>query len=127
MCFVAAFADASETIDGTAVILRRQGEETVVNSLNGGPMISRRIEQAMGGLSMDKTLRFSFMASATVLLLGMSGGAQAQQVPQAPNMSFFVTSTPIGRFWCSPLKYPSCRGQTRWFSGMPCRSWAYSP
>ena len=46
---------------------------------------------------MDKALRFSFMASATVLLFGVSGGAQAQQVPQAPNMSFFVTSAPIGK------------------------------
>src|SRR5260370_3647047 len=45
---------------------------------------------------MDRSLRFSFMASATVLLLGV-GGAQAQQVAQAPNMSFFVTSAPVGR------------------------------
>jgi hypothetical protein len=45
---------------------------------------------------MQKALRFSFMASATALLFGASG-AQAQQVPQAPNMSFFVTSTPIGK------------------------------
>lgn len=45
---------------------------------------------------MNKVLRFSFMASATALLFGASG-AQAQQVPQAPNMSFFVTSTPIGK------------------------------
>jgi hypothetical protein len=44
---------------------------------------------------MQKALRFSFMASATVLLFG--GVAQAQQVPQAPNMSFFVTSAPIGK------------------------------
>jgi len=43
---------------------------------------------------MQKALRFSFMASATVLLLGVAGGAQAQQ---APNMTFFVTSTPIGK------------------------------
>ncbi len=46
---------------------------------------------------MHKTLRFSFLASATVLLFCASGGAQAQQVPQAPNMSFFVTSAPIGK------------------------------
>jgi hypothetical protein len=44
---------------------------------------------------MHKTLRFSLMASATVLLF--SGGAQAQQGPQAPNMTFFVTSAPIGK------------------------------
>jgi len=46
---------------------------------------------------MHKTLRFSFLASATVLLSCASGGAQAQQAPQAPNMSFFVTSAPIGK------------------------------
>jgi hypothetical protein len=45
---------------------------------------------------MQKALRFSFMASATALLFGASG-AQAQQVPQAPTMSFFVTSAPIGK------------------------------
>jgi hypothetical protein len=44
---------------------------------------------------MKKTLRFSFLASATVLLF--SGGAQAQQVPQAPNTSFFITSTSLGK------------------------------
>jgi hypothetical protein len=46
---------------------------------------------------MQKALRFSFMASATVLLFGVSGGAQAQPAPQAPNMTFFVTSAPIGK------------------------------
>src|SRR5438128_8544384 len=44
---------------------------------------------------MHRTLRLSLMASATVLLFG--GGAQAQQGPQAPNMTFFVTSTSIGK------------------------------
>ena len=44
---------------------------------------------------MQKTLRFSLMASATVLMFGAS--AQAQQGPQAPNMTFFVTSAPIGK------------------------------
>src|SRR5712671_3928888 len=46
---------------------------------------------------MKKTLRFSFLASATVLLFCASNNAQAQQVPQAPNMSFFVTSAPLGK------------------------------
>ena len=45
---------------------------------------------------MQKALRFSFMASATVLLLGVAGSAQAQ-APQTSNMSFFVTSTPLGK------------------------------
>jgi len=41
---------------------------------------------------MNTTLRFSFLAPATVLLFCVSSDAQAQQVPQALNMSFFVTS-----------------------------------
>jgi hypothetical protein len=46
---------------------------------------------------MHKTMRYSLLASATVLLFGVSGGAQAQGVPQAPNMSFFVTSVGSGK------------------------------
>jgi hypothetical protein len=46
---------------------------------------------------MHKTMRYSLLASATVVLLGVTGGAQAQQVPQAPNMSFFVTSIGKGK------------------------------
>jgi hypothetical protein len=45
---------------------------------------------------MQKTTRYALLASA-VLLLGVSGGAQAQQVPQAPNMTFFVTSAGSGK------------------------------
>jgi hypothetical protein len=43
---------------------------------------------------MKKSLYLSFLAASA---LCMSGAAQAQQVPQAPNMSFFVTSAPIGK------------------------------
>jgi hypothetical protein len=43
---------------------------------------------------MNKTLQFSFVASAAVLLLGI-GGAQAQQ--QAPNTTFFVTGSTMGK------------------------------
>src|SRR5262249_61653354 len=46
---------------------------------------------------MNNPLRFLFLASATVLLFGLSGNVQAQQVPQAPNMGFFVTSTSLGK------------------------------
>jgi hypothetical protein len=46
---------------------------------------------------MHKTTRYALLGAATALLFGASGGAQAQQAPQAPNMSFFVTSTPIGK------------------------------
>src|SRR5712672_461107 len=45
---------------------------------------------------MHKTMRYSLLASA-VLLLGVSSGAQAQQVPQSPNMTFFVTSAGPGK------------------------------
>jgi hypothetical protein len=43
---------------------------------------------------MNKTMRFGLLASATVLLFGLGSAAQAQQ---APNMTFFVTSTPVGK------------------------------
>ena len=43
---------------------------------------------------MNKTMRFALLASATVLLFGLGSAAQAQQ---APNMTFFVTSTPVGK------------------------------
>jgi hypothetical protein len=46
---------------------------------------------------MHKTMRYSLLASATVLLFGMGGGAQAQQAPQAPNMTFFITSAGSGK------------------------------
>jgi hypothetical protein len=46
---------------------------------------------------MKKTQRFSLLASAAALLFCASHNAQAQQVPQAPNMSFFVTSAPLGK------------------------------
>jgi hypothetical protein len=45
---------------------------------------------------MHKTMRYSLLASA-VVLLGVAGSAQAQQVPQAPNMTFFVTSVGSGK------------------------------
>jgi hypothetical protein len=44
---------------------------------------------------MNMRLQFSFVASTAVLLLGVSG-AQAQ-APQAPNMSFFVTGSTMGK------------------------------
>ncbi len=46
---------------------------------------------------MQMALRFSLLASATALLIVASSGAQAQAPQQAPNMSFFVTSAPIGK------------------------------
>ncbi|MBV8746717.1 MAG: lectin [Xanthobacteraceae bacterium] len=44
---------------------------------------------------MHMALRISFLASAMAFVTGSS--ALAQQPPQAPNMSFFVTSAPIGK------------------------------
>jgi hypothetical protein len=43
---------------------------------------------------MNKTMRFALLASAAGLLVGLSAGAQAQQ---APNTTFFVTGTPVGK------------------------------
>jgi hypothetical protein len=45
---------------------------------------------------MERAFRISMLASAAALLLGASA-AQAQPAPQAPNMTFFVTSSPIGK------------------------------
>src|ERR1700731_130945 len=45
---------------------------------------------------MHKKMHFSMLVSETVLLFGVAGGAQAQ-AQQAPNMTFFVTSAPIGK------------------------------
>jgi hypothetical protein len=44
----------------------------------------------------DKTLRFSLLATAVIAFFGASS-AHAQQAPQAPNISFFLTSMPIGK------------------------------
>src|SRR5215475_8257741 len=44
---------------------------------------------------MNQAVRYSSLASA--LLLCVSSHAHAQQVPQAPNMSFFITSTSLGK------------------------------
>src|SRR6266436_1235315 len=54
-------------------------------------------ELSIGGPTMHKTMHFSLLATATMLLIGLGGGAQAQQVPQSPNVSFFVTSAPLGK------------------------------
>jgi len=45
---------------------------------------------------MHKVIGSSVLAFAAILPFGLSG-AQAQQVPQAPNMSFFVTSATLGK------------------------------
>jgi hypothetical protein len=46
---------------------------------------------------MHPTMRISLLATAAALLLGATGAQAQQQIPQAPNMSFFVTSAPIGK------------------------------
>src|SRR5262249_8805745 len=46
---------------------------------------------------MHKITGSSMLALAALLPLGLSGPVQAQQVPQAPNMSFFVTSNTLGK------------------------------
>ena len=46
---------------------------------------------------MHKIIGSSMLALTALLPFGLSGTAQAQQVPQAPNMSFFVTSASLGK------------------------------
>src|SRR5579859_8015698 len=64
---------------------------------SGGCPARTSLKKPTGEDQMHKTMRYSLLASATVLLFGVSGGAQAQQVPQSPNMSFFVTSVGSGK------------------------------
>jgi hypothetical protein len=46
---------------------------------------------------MHHVMRSSLLASAGVMVFALCGGALAQQAQQVPNMSFFVTSAPIGK------------------------------
>src|SRR5215813_12513356 len=46
---------------------------------------------------MRTVTRLSILASGVVLSLGLSAGGFAQQAPQSPDMSFFVTSAGSGK------------------------------
>ena len=46
---------------------------------------------------MNKTIHLSALAVASTLFLSANHLVNAQQIPQAPNMTFFVTSTPLGK------------------------------
>jgi hypothetical protein len=46
---------------------------------------------------MNKTIHLSALAVASTLFLSANHVANAQQIPQAPNMTFFVTSAPLGK------------------------------
>ena len=46
---------------------------------------------------MHKTVRLSVLASAVLVITGLSVNVQAQQAPQSPNMTFFVTSAGSGK------------------------------
>jgi hypothetical protein len=46
---------------------------------------------------MKSMMRLSVLASAALLTVGATSSALAQGAPQAPNMTFFVTSAPIGK------------------------------
>ena len=46
---------------------------------------------------MRTSMRLSLFGSATLVCLGMSAGAYAQQAPQSPDMTFFVTSAGSGK------------------------------
>jgi hypothetical protein len=50
-----------------------------------------------GRTEMSTITRLSMLGSAALLSVGLSAGAQAQQAPQSPNMSFFVTSAGPGK------------------------------
>ncbi len=46
---------------------------------------------------MNTTTRLSVVMSAALMSLGVAGSAPAQQAPQSPNITFFVTSVGSGR------------------------------
>jgi hypothetical protein len=46
---------------------------------------------------MKTRMRLTLLGSATLVCLGMSAGAYAQQAPQSPDMTFFVTSAGSGK------------------------------
>jgi hypothetical protein len=46
---------------------------------------------------MKSSARTSILGSAALMALGWSAGAVAQQAPQSPNMTFFVTSAGLGK------------------------------
>jgi hypothetical protein len=46
---------------------------------------------------MKTSKRLTLLGSATLICLGMSAGAYAQQAPQSPDMTFFVTSAGPGK------------------------------
>jgi hypothetical protein len=46
---------------------------------------------------MSKTIKLTAFALTSTVFLSANHVVDAQQAPQAPNMSFFVTSTPIGQ------------------------------
>src|ERR1700750_1089437 len=61
-----------------------------------GPTRLGKNSKIHGRKSMHKTKRYPLLASP-VFLVGGARSAQAQQVPQAPNMTFFVTSVGSGK------------------------------
>jgi hypothetical protein len=54
-------------------------------------------ERFKGRLDMNKTIHLSALAVTSTLFLSANHVVNAQQIPQAPDMTFFVTSTPIGK------------------------------
>src|SRR5215510_11170070 len=55
------------------------------------------IEPKQRERNMRTVTRLSILASGVVLSLGLSAGAFAQQAPQSPDMTFFVTSVGSGK------------------------------
>jgi hypothetical protein len=62
------------------------------------PLDAGGIHCAVPGSDRAKTItRLSILASGIVVSLGVSAGAFAQQAPQSPDMTFFVTSAGSGK------------------------------
>src|SRR5215468_2945870 len=55
------------------------------------------IEPKQREWNMRTVTRLSILASGAVLSLGLAAGAHAQQGPQSPDMTFFVTSAGSGK------------------------------
>jgi hypothetical protein len=53
--------------------------------------------EKIGRIDMKTSTRLSILGSAALVAFGWSAGAIAQQAPQSPNMTFFVTSAGSGK------------------------------
>jgi hypothetical protein len=61
------------------------------------PIIEIAQTGSNGRTTMSRTKTFAIIASVAVVTLGMATGRAQQPPPQAPNMTFFVTSAGLGK------------------------------